>query len=191
MILPDFARITEENHVPAFTSYAVDHAPLCQPDRSSPAPSPPPPIARHHRHRYLRRDLRLQVLGGDRRLWPEEVSTGCKPSWNSLAASRRRIPSAGCSLDSSRLPSSRVFGVGCRALATTSQAVKQIAIDGKTVRRSHDRGAGKSALHLVSAWATANHLTLGQVAVSDKSNEITATSPTVGVARPLRGRRDH
>ena len=42
------------------------------------------------------------------------------------------------------------------------------------MRRSHDRGAGKSALHLVSAWATANHLTLGQVAVSDKSNEITA-----------------
>jgi predicted transposase YbfD/YdcC len=52
--------------------------------------------------------------------------------------------------------------------------VKQIAIDGKAVRRSHDRGAGKAALHLVSAWAAANHLTLGQVAVSDKSNEITA-----------------
>jgi predicted transposase YbfD/YdcC len=52
--------------------------------------------------------------------------------------------------------------------------IKQIAIDGKTLRRSHDRSSGKSALHLVSAWATANHLTLGQVAVDDKSNEITA-----------------
>src|SRR5271154_5753824 len=57
---------------------------------------------------------------------------------------------------------------------TTTLGVKQIAIDGKTIRRSHDRGIGKAALHLVSAWATANHLTLGQVAVSDKSNEITA-----------------
>ena len=59
------------------------------------------------------------------------------------------------------------------ALAATL-GVKQIAIDGKTVRRSHDRGLDKSPLHVVSAWATANHLTLGQVAVSDKSNEITA-----------------
>jgi predicted transposase YbfD/YdcC len=49
-----------------------------------------------------------------------------------------------------------------------------VAIDGKTVRRSHDRGNGKSAIHLVSAWATANHLVLGQVKVNDKSNEITA-----------------
>ena len=38
-----------------------------------------------------------------------------------------------------------------------------VAIDGKTVRRSHDRNAGKRAIHLVSAWASANTLTLGQV----------------------------
>jgi predicted transposase YbfD/YdcC len=49
-----------------------------------------------------------------------------------------------------------------------------IAIDGKTLRRSFDRARGKSALHLVHAWATANHLLLGQVAVDEKSNEITA-----------------
>jgi len=49
-----------------------------------------------------------------------------------------------------------------------------IAIDGKTVRRSHDRRKGKAALHLVSAWATANRLVLGQVATDAKSNEITA-----------------
>jgi predicted transposase YbfD/YdcC len=49
-----------------------------------------------------------------------------------------------------------------------------IAIDGKTLRRSFDRAGGKSALHLVHAWATANHLLLGQVAVDEKSNEITA-----------------
>src|SRR5512135_1293003 len=49
-----------------------------------------------------------------------------------------------------------------------------IALDGKTLRRSFDRANGKSALHLVHAWATANHLLLGQVAVDEKSNEITA-----------------
>ncbi|MCA1725891.1 MAG: ISAs1 family transposase [Thermomicrobia bacterium] len=49
-----------------------------------------------------------------------------------------------------------------------------VACDGKTVRRSHDRGAGKAAVHMVSAWAAANHLVLGQVAVAERSNEITA-----------------
>jgi len=49
-----------------------------------------------------------------------------------------------------------------------------VAIDGKTLRRSHDRRAGKGALHLVSAWAAANGLVLGQVAADAKSNEITA-----------------
>jgi predicted transposase YbfD/YdcC len=49
-----------------------------------------------------------------------------------------------------------------------------VAIDGKTLRRSHDRGAGKEALHLVSAWATASGLVVGQVATDAKSNEITA-----------------
>lgn len=49
-----------------------------------------------------------------------------------------------------------------------------IAIDGKTLRRSHDRANGKSAIHVVSAWASANHLVLGQLKVDAKSNEITA-----------------
>ena len=53
-------------------------------------------------------------------------------------------------------------------------AVGQIAIDGKTSRRSHDRGKGQAALHLVSAYATTHSLVLGQRAVADKSNEITA-----------------
>jgi predicted transposase YbfD/YdcC len=60
------------------------------------------------------------------------------------------------------------------------QAVRQltqgqvIAIDGKTLRHSFDRASGRAAIHLVSAWASANHLVLGQVKVDDKSNEITA-----------------
>lgn len=49
-----------------------------------------------------------------------------------------------------------------------------IAIDGKTLRRSHDKANGKKALHMVSAWAVENRLVLAQVAVDQKSNEITA-----------------
>ena len=49
-----------------------------------------------------------------------------------------------------------------------------VAVDGKTLRGSHDRPSGKEALHLVSAWATASGLVLGQVATDAKSNEITA-----------------
>jgi predicted transposase YbfD/YdcC len=49
-----------------------------------------------------------------------------------------------------------------------------IAIDGKTLRRSHQRRKGVGAIHLVSAWARSNRLTLGQVKVDGKSNEITA-----------------
>ena len=49
-----------------------------------------------------------------------------------------------------------------------------IAIDGKTLRRSFDRAAQKSPLHLVSAWACESRLLLGQLATEAKSNEITA-----------------
>jgi len=49
-----------------------------------------------------------------------------------------------------------------------------IAIDGKTSRRSHDRAAGEAPLHLVSAFATTSRLVLGQEAVPDKANELTA-----------------
>lgn len=49
-----------------------------------------------------------------------------------------------------------------------------IAIDGKQLRRSHDKTAGQKAIYMVSAWATKNHLVLGQQKVDKKSNEITA-----------------
>ena len=56
----------------------------------------------------------------------------------------------------------------------TATAGEVVAIDGKTARRAHHKGAGSKALHLVSAWATRNRLTLGQIKVDKKSNEITA-----------------
>ena len=48
-----------------------------------------------------------------------------------------------------------------------------VAIDGKTSRRSHDRGAEKAPLHLVSAFATTSRLVLGQEAVADTTSEVT------------------
>ena len=49
-----------------------------------------------------------------------------------------------------------------------------MAIDGKTVRRSHDRTLGKKAIHMVNVWASSHGLALGQTKVDEKSNEITA-----------------
>src|SRR5512142_125118 len=63
-----------------------------------------------------------------------------------------------------------------RATAAEATGVEQpvLAIDGKTARRSHDRGKGLGALHSVSVWASEFGLSLGQVACAEKSNEITA-----------------
>jgi predicted transposase YbfD/YdcC len=55
-----------------------------------------------------------------------------------------------------------------------SGSAKHIAIDGKTMRRSHDKKNGLGPLHIVSAWASDRGITLGQVATDEKSNEITA-----------------
>jgi predicted transposase YbfD/YdcC len=49
-----------------------------------------------------------------------------------------------------------------------------IAIDGKTLRRSFDRGRGQGAIHMISAWASNQRLVLGQMNVEAKTNEITA-----------------
>jgi predicted transposase YbfD/YdcC len=56
----------------------------------------------------------------------------------------------------------------------TAVAGEVVAIDGKTLKGSFDAAAGQSPLHLVSAWACDARLCLGQVAVDQKSNEITA-----------------
>jgi predicted transposase YbfD/YdcC len=63
-----------------------------------------------------------------------------------------------------------------RAKAAEATEVGQpvLAVDGKSARRSHDRGKGLGALHCVSVWASDFGLSLGQVACAEKSNEITA-----------------
>src|SRR3954467_7182444 len=63
-----------------------------------------------------------------------------------------------------------------RAEAAAETGVEQpvLAVDGKTLRRSHDHESGLGALHSVSVWAGEYGLSLGQVACDEKSNEITA-----------------
>lgn len=83
----------------------------------------------------------------------------------------RRVLQAVCPLALQQCLIAWLKSLRQRADAAPGQVV---AIDGKTLRRTGDRKRGLGPLHLVSAWATANGLTLGQVAVDAKSNEITA-----------------
>lgn len=58
--------------------------------------------------------------------------------------------------------------------AAKSTEHQLVARDGKPLRRSHDRSTGKAAIHMVSAWAAANRLVLGQVTVDQNSTALTA-----------------
>lgn len=60
-----------------------------------------------------------------------------------------------------------------QAIQTRTQG-EVVALDGKTLRHSFDTATGNRALHMVSAWSSQNRLVLGQMAVEEKSNEITA-----------------
>jgi len=74
-----------------------------------------------------------------------------------------------------------------RVAAIVERTAGQVsAVDGKALRRSHDRGAGKGALHMVSAWACTNRLVLAHLPVSQTSNEITAL-PALLRMRALEG----
>jgi len=67
----------------------------------------------------------------------------------------------------------RCFADWVRGISELTQG-EVVAIDGKTLRRSYDRGCGKAAIHMVSAWAQNNSVVLGQIKVDERSNEITA-----------------
>jgi len=67
----------------------------------------------------------------------------------------------------------RCFQNWIQTVATLTSG-EVVAIDGKCLRRSHDRSSGKAAIHMVSAWASRNRVTIGQVKTDEKSNEITA-----------------
>jgi len=135
---------------------------------------------RRHRRRHLFLDILVIAICG--------VISGCN-SWTEIAAFGRKrhvwlkrfltLPNGIPCHDTFERLFQRIDPMmfqGCfrewmLALAGTV-GVEQIAIDGKTLRRSGTADLGP--LHLVGAWATKNHVSLGQVAVDQKSNEITA-----------------
>lgn len=67
----------------------------------------------------------------------------------------------------------RQFVVWTQSLCQRTQG-QLVSVDGKKLRRSHDRAHGKDGIWMVSAWAEANQIVLGQRQVDEKSNEITA-----------------
>jgi predicted transposase YbfD/YdcC len=85
----------------------------------------------------------------------------------------RRVFQAICPLALQRCLIAWLHGLRQTATAAPGEG-EGVAIDGKTLRRTFDHAKGLGALQVVSAWASANGLTLGQVAVDAHSNEVTA-----------------
>lgn len=80
-------------------------------------------------------------------------------------------------IDAERFETS--FLAWTRAVFSPSQneTLRQIAVDGKTMRRSFDRRKGMSPLHVVSAFATQSGLTLAQRVVAEKRGEAEVLLP--------------
>ena len=67
------------------------------------------------------------------------------------------------------------------SLSGSGTAGKHVAIDGKALRGSFNKAAGKAAVHMVNAYVHENHTVFGQLKVDDKSNEITAIPQLLGM----------
>ena len=110
----------------------------------------------------------VALFGKVREKWLKEVLSLELPHGIPTAHTFRRVFAA---LDAEHFQTCFAEWIQAVEGATEGQI---IAIDGKTLRRSHDRSLGKQALHMVSAWASGSGLVLGQLKVDDKSNEIPA-----------------
>jgi predicted transposase YbfD/YdcC len=137
---------------------------------------------RHHNRRHLLSDMLLVALcaiicGADS--WTQVAEYGrSKQTWFKEFL---QLPNGIPSHDTFGRLFARINPEGFRNFfsrwvqdLSESLMGKTVAIDGKTLRRSHDRINGKSAIHMVSAWASDICLVLGQLKTDDKSNEITA-----------------
>jgi predicted transposase YbfD/YdcC len=141
---------------------------------------PDPRVDRTKRHALLdiiTIALCAVVCGADSRVEVERFGCGKLPWLRTFLALPNGIPSHDTfgrvftALDP--LAFEQGFLGWVQALLTATEG-RVVAIDGKTLRRSHDRATGHGPLHLVSAWATTNGVVLGQVAVDDEANEIVA-----------------
>jgi hypothetical protein len=118
------------------------------------------------------RDDRLMRRFRRHCVWGEHTSTSCGGSRGSITAFRASSGCASWSTGSTRLCSGAASSSGWRRCGPTGHEF--IANSGKTARRTHDYRKGLEALHALSAYATWARLTLAQLSVPEKSNEITA-----------------
>jgi predicted transposase YbfD/YdcC len=110
----------------------------------------------------------VALFGETKLKWLKEVLNLDLPHGIPSADTFRRVFAV---LDAEQFQTSFVNWIQAVEKVTEGQIV---AIDGKALRRSHDRSLGQEALHMVSAWASESGLVLGQIKVDDKSNEIPA-----------------
>jgi hypothetical protein len=132
--------------------------------------------ALHDLHDLLMIGLCTVLSGGENATDMAEFAKAKEPLLRGFLSLRNGIPSHDTFSRLFRLLDPEKFGAAFQrfmaAFSQHSQGV--VAIDGKVLRRSHDRAKGKSALHMVSAWGCEQRMVLGQIATDDKSNEITA-----------------
>ena len=117
----------------------------------------------------------VALFGRTKVKWLKEVLSLELPHGIPSADTFRRVFSV---LDAEQFQISFVHWVQAVEKVTEGQIV---AIDGKALRRSHDRSLGQEALHMVSAWASESGLVLGQMKVDEKSNEIPAVPELLGM----------
>ncbi len=132
--------------------------------------------ARHNLHEILLIALCTMLCGGEDCSEMPLFGQAKEPLLRQFLTLRHGIPSHGTFSRVFRLLDPAALA-GCftrfmHRFADTLQGV--VAIDGKTLRRSFDRAAGQSPLHMLHAWSVDQRLLLGQLAVDEKSNEMTA-----------------
>jgi predicted transposase YbfD/YdcC len=130
----------------------------------------------HDLHDLLMIALCTVVSGGENATDMAEFAKAKEPFLRGFLKLANGVPSHDTFSRLFRLLDPEQFGAAFqRFMAAFSQQCQGVvAIDGKVLRRSHDRAKGKSALHMVSAWGCEQRMVLGQIATDDKSNEITA-----------------
>ena len=142
----------------------------------------------HHLHDLLMIALCSVICGGENTVDMADFAKAKQPMLRGFLRLAHGVPSHDTFSRLFRLLDPAAFGAAFQrfmaAFAQHCQGV--VAIDGKVLRRSHDRASGKSALHMVSAWGCEQRMVLGQIATDAKSNEIT-TAPKLLALLSLKG----
>jgi hypothetical protein len=132
--------------------------------------------ALHDLHDLLMIALCTVLAGGENATDMAEFAKAKEPFLRSFLRLPNGVPSHDTFSRLFRLLDPEKFAAAFRRFmaAFSRQCQGVVAIDGKVLRRSHDRAKGKSALHMVSAWGCEQRMVLARIATDAKSNEITA-----------------